>query len=110
MSILWICPEDGWKFTTDSDRRRCDICGREVGDDASPITPRIVNDPARKGDLAARKRLFGGNSRFAIAPVHTRFDAVEWMVWDAHRDDGTGRPEVIRQAATEAEALEGLPA
>jgi hypothetical protein len=34
--------------------------------------------------------------------------AVEWFVWDAHTDGGFGRPGVIRQASTEAEAVEGL--
>jgi len=68
----------------------------------------LLNDPARKGQLAAPKRLFGDYSRYAVAPVHTRGDAIEWFVWDAHTDDGTGRPDVIRQASTEAEAVEGL--
>jgi len=68
------------------------------------------NNPAKAGQLAARKRLFGDYSRYAVAPVHTRFEAVEWFVWDAHTyaapDDPT--PAVIRQAPTEAEAIEGL--
>lgn len=69
----------------------------------------IINNPARKGEVAARKRLFGGYSRYAVAPVHTRGEAVEWFVWDAHvTDPETGSPAVIRQAATEAEATLGL--
>jgi len=68
----------------------------------------LRNDPTRKGQLAARKRLFGDYHRYAVAPIHTRFDAVEWFVWDAHTDDGAGRPAVIRQASSEAEAVEGL--
>ena len=68
-----------------------------------------VNVPARKGELAARKQLFGELSRYAVAPVFTRFEAVEWFVWDAEHPRSTlGRAEVIRQAATLAEALEGL--
>jgi len=69
----------------------------------------LHNDPSRKGQLAASKRLFGEYSRYAVAPVHTRFDAVEWFVWDAMswEPDGTN-PAVIRQASTEAEAVEGL--
>ena len=68
------------------------------------------NDPAKKGQLAARKRLFGDCSRYAVAPVHTRFDAVEWFVWDAESPwiDGNGQAGVIRQAATLEEALHGL--
>lgn len=69
----------------------------------------LQNDPARKGQLAAPKRLFGDFRRYAVAPIHTRFDAVEWFVWDAMswEPDGTN-PAVIRQASTEAEAVAGL--
>ena len=69
----------------------------------------LRNDPARKGELAARKRLFGDFGRYAVAPVHTRFDAVEWFVWDAmHPLSTNSRAEVIRQAPTEEEAIFGL--
>jgi len=68
-----------------------------------------ANDPSRAGQLAGRQRLFGDYSRYAVAPVHTRFDAVEFFVWDAElTDEVTGGPAVIRQAATEAEAVRGL--
>ena len=69
--------------------------------------PTYRNDPTKAGRPAARKQFFGGYSRYAVAPVHTRFDAVEWFVWDAEQDDG-GLPTVIRQAATLEEALRGL--
>ena len=69
---------------------------------------KIVNYPSLKGQLAANKKLFGDCSRYAIAPVHTRFDAVEWFVWDADLLDRDGRAEVIRQAATIEGALDGL--
>jgi hypothetical protein len=39
----------------------------------------ICNDPTRRGQLAAPMRIFGEYSRYAVAPVHTRFDAVEWF-------------------------------
>jgi len=69
----------------------------------------LRNDPTRKGQLAAPKRLFGEYHRYAVAPVHTRFGAVEWIVWDAHTWDAHGvNPAVIRQASTEAEAVAGL--
>jgi hypothetical protein len=32
----------------------------------------LTNDPSRKGELAAPKRLFGEFSRYAVAPVHAR--------------------------------------
>ena len=66
-----------------------------------------ANDAHRKGQLAARKQLFGDYSRYAVAPIHTRFDAVSWFVWDA---DGYpyGEPAIIRQEATLAEAIAGL--
>jgi hypothetical protein len=70
-----------------------------------------TNDVTRKGQLAARKQLFGDCSRYAVAPVHTRFDAVQWFVWDAEITCAdTGLPEVIRQAETLAEALQGIDA
>ena len=67
------------------------------------------NNPALRGTLAARKQIFGDRGRYAVAPIHTRFDAVEWFVWDAeHPQSGMNRAEVIRQAATLEEALRGL--
>jgi hypothetical protein len=74
------------------------------------FAPTYRNDPKRAGQLAARKRLFGDNSRYAVAPVHTRFGEVQWFVWDAESRwmDETGLPGVIRQASTLPEALYGL--
>lgn len=69
----------------------------------------IKNDPARKGELATRKQFFGENRRYAVAPIHTRFDALEWFVWDAeHPLSDLNHAEVIRQAETLEEALRGL--
>lgn len=70
----------------------------------------IKNNPALAGSLAKKKEFFGDHSRYAIAPVHTRFDAVEWFVWDAMHpySDMNRGAEVIRQAATREEALAGL--
>ena len=69
----------------------------------------MKNNPNLAGQLAAKKELFGGHSRYAIAPIHTRFDAVEWFVWDAERIDlVTKLASVIRQAQTKQEALVGL--
>jgi hypothetical protein len=68
----------------------------------------IANNPARKGELAARKQFLRGY-RYAVAPVHTRFGAVEWFVWDAeHPTSEMFNPAVIRQAATLDEAIKGL--
>ena len=67
------------------------------------------NNPMLRGSLAAPKQFFGEFRRYAVAPVHTRFDAVEWFVWDAEHPLSTmQRAEVIRQAATLDEALRGL--
>jgi hypothetical protein len=69
----------------------------------------LRNDPTQAGKLAGRKRLFGEYHRYAVYPVHTRFDAVEWFVVDAYEVDlVTGGPAVIRQSPTEAEAVAGL--
>jgi len=74
------------------------------------VEPKLVNDHSKKGQLACRKELFGGNSRYAVFAVHTRFDAVEWVVADAETIDPlTGKYCAwIRQGATKAEVLEGL--
>jgi hypothetical protein len=67
------------------------------------------NNPLRAGQPAVRKQFFGERSRYAVAPVHTRFDAVEWFVWDAeHPLSSNSYEEVIRQAPTLAEAMQGL--
>lgn len=69
----------------------------------------IQNNPNLKGSLAAKKIIFGDYSRYAVAPVHTRFDAVEWFVWDAmHPLSTDARCEVIRQAETKEKAMGGL--
>jgi len=69
----------------------------------------FANDPSKAGQLAAKKATFGELSRYSVAPVHTRFDAVEWFVWDADWVDAiTGCPSIIRQKATFSEAVHGL--
>lgn len=69
-----------------------------------------VNNPNQAGSLAAPKQTFGPFGRYAVAPVHTRFDYLEWFVWDAEViDDVTGKPVVICQEKTQEEAIAGLP-
>ena len=69
----------------------------------------IENKPMIKGSLAAKKQFFGDNKRYAVAPVHTRFGAVEWFVWDAEHPMSTmNHAEVIRQAESLDEALRGF--
>lgn len=71
----------------------------------SPLT----NDATRRGQLAAPKQFFGDYRRYAVAPVHTRFDALEWFVWDAeHALSDLNHAEVIRQAPSLEEAVAGL--
>ena len=69
------------------------------------------NNPARAGQFAARKVMFGEFNRYAVAPVHTRFNAVQWFVWDSEapklRKSDAG-PVVIRQEASLKAALKGL--
>lgn len=67
-----------------------------------------TNNQNLNGSFAGPKVLFGEFNRYAVAPVHTRFDAVEWFVWDAHLLDEAGRPEVIRQAKSFDDAVSGL--
>lgn len=35
------------------------------------------------GKLICDKRIFGESHRYAVAPVWTRFNTVQWFVWDA---------------------------
>lgn len=68
-----------------------------------------ANNPAIAGELATEKQTFGDCSRYAVAAVHTRFDAVSWFVWDANRvDEITGEPLVIRQNENPEKAVAGL--
>ncbi len=75
----------------------------------SAFPAEIVNDPSKRGQLAAPKVLFGEVSRYAIAPIHTRFGDVVWFVWDAESNiEETHMADVIRQEATFERAVEGL--
>jgi len=72
---------------------------------SSPLT----NNPMLRGSLSAPKQRFGDFGRYTIAPIHTRFNAVEWVVWDADTiDEATGLAAIIRQTDTIDEALRGL--
>lgn len=66
------------------------------------------NNPMLRGSLAAPKQFFGEARRYAVAPIHTRFDAVEWFVWDAEASRDLDPAPVIRQEPTLEEALRGL--
>ena len=76
----------------------------------------ITNDPKRAGELAGEKRIFGKGNRYAVAPVHSRFESVGWFVWDAEKPDLQAErapvmgypPAVIRICTTREEALLGL--
>ena len=79
-----------------------------------PFPSTIINDPTRKGELAAGKQVFGPNNRYAVAPVHSRFDAVGWFVWDTETpgdnyDPIMGfEPAIIRIVSSYEEAIAGL--
>ena len=71
----------------------------------------------RYGERLSSPKTFGEFSRYAVYPVWCRsFDArgnsvgghVEWFVADAERRCFGGRPEIIRQATSEEEAVAGL--
>ena len=66
-----------------------------------------------KGELAAKKYLFGDFSQYAIAPVHCRSfgdkDAeIIWFVWDADKLDELDMPSVIRQEKSLKKAIESF--
>lgn len=66
------------------------------------------NDASKPGALASSTVVFGDFSRFGVFAVHTRFDAVIWMVTDVERLDDLGFPAVVRQAPTFDAAIAGL--
>ncbi len=69
----------------------------------------MLNKPNHAGQYAGKKELFGEFNRYAVYPVHTRFDDVQWFVTDAlDTDDKTGLPKVIRQGASKEEVVKGL--
>jgi hypothetical protein len=73
------------------------------------FSPSLKNDSSKAGQPAARKQFFGESCRYAVWPIHTRFDAVEWFVADAeHPLSDLSHAEVIRQEPTLEKALEGL--
>ena len=68
-----------------------------------------ANDPTRAGQSASEATIFGQFNRYRVEAIHTRFDAVDWFVFDAEwPDEVTGEPSVIRQASTRADAVLGL--
>ena len=67
---------------------------------------KVRNNKRLAGQLAGKKEFFGKHNRFAIAPVHTRFDKVDWFCWDAEKLDKFGLPEVIGQKDSYREARE----
>ena len=75
----------------------------------SAFPKEIVNDPSKRGQVAAPKVLFGEFSRYAVAPIHTRFGSVVWFVWDAEKPlEETHMADVIRQEASFEDAVKGL--
>lgn len=79
-----------------------------------PYTYKIeANDPGKAGQLAGKKMLFGDCSRYAVAPIHTRFNNLTWFVWDAEAisdsDLAQNHPvPVIRQEESFEAAVAGL--
>jgi hypothetical protein len=69
-----------------------------------------ANDPARAGKTASRRMYFGDLSRFAVYAIHTRHEAVTWIVTDADTPDPLfpDFAAIIRQAASFQEAIAGL--
>jgi len=62
------------------------------------------NNPKLAGKRAGKARFFGPYSRFAVYPMHTRFEDLHWVVSDADTLDQFGLPDVVI-FGTEAEAI-----
>jgi len=69
----------------------------------------IMNVPSKAGQKAGAYEIFGAFARYAVFPVHTRFDAIEWFVVDSEREDPVcGGMAIIRQEPTRELAMAGL--
>lgn len=80
---------------------------RPIGENAFPhYTNLPKNVPKLAGSRAARKLFFGVNCRYAVWPIHTRFNKLSWFVYDYLHP--SGKTSVIRQEDTLSKALEGL--
>lgn len=68
------------------------------------------NDPGHPGSSASTILRFGHDGRYVVCAVHTRLDAVSWIVTDfSIPDEVTGLPSsVIRQEESFDEAVKGL--
>jgi hypothetical protein len=76
------------------------------------------NNPKLAGKRAGKARFFGPYSRFAVYPMHTRFEDIAWVVSDAEVADEYNLPKIAifdtetkavayaMQRAAEAEAEE----
>lgn len=64
------------------------------------VTPKAIklqaNDPARKGEYASNHVFWGNDSRYCMRAVHTRFNKVSYMIFDAEgKFDGPGLLECV---------------
>lgn len=67
------------------------------------------NDSTKAGAFASKKVIFGSHNRYAIAAVHTRFNNIEWFVYDVESLDFLmDTAEVIRQELSFEKAIAGL--
>jgi hypothetical protein len=65
----------------------------------------IKNDTNKAGMIASKPQFFMLH-QIKVAAIHTRFDSVQWFVWDAGIiDELTGHPEVVGQYDTEEDAI-----
>jgi len=65
----------------------------------------IKNDTNKAGMIASKPKFFMLH-QLKVAAIHTRFDRVQWFIWDANIiDELTGHPEVVGQYDTEDEAV-----
>lgn len=65
------------------------------------------NDPTRAGAPAGSSWLSPGY-RYRIQPMHTRFLAIEWLVFDADTLDETDLSAIIRQKPTFEAAIAAI--
>ena len=68
----------------------------------------IKNIKNQAGQIANTPEMFGPFNRYSIYAIHTRFDAIQWIVRDGENYNASTGAEIIRQANTKEEAMDGL--
>lgn len=60
----------------------------------------LSNSPKHAGQFASQPVYFGPFYAFKLAAVHTRFEKVQWFLWNAEKPNEEGFATVVAQEPT----------